>query len=1134
MSLQFNFAQTFLLDKSLVDGASEVALTKVDLYFWAKPAATGNKSGIKNPGVEVMILPCRNGVPVVNQIGAYRPTEPTEHGAKFAFYSGGQVARVEYDEIRASADGSIPTEFLLPSPAFVRTNQEYAIVIKFDGNETFRLHQAKVGDLYRGTKKVFPGPTSRFIGNLFSFIRTDSRAIGSGYGYSNTAVAANTSGSSALLYTSSQNLGITADDGTEVGAWSPIPGVDIKFKVYAARYAKNGVPLVSDPNVTANNLITTAADRAYVFNLPESVVSNNVIQLHTQVEPQEYVLFDRSQSVRKELMYGETVFQWQPSFPGGAASPLTFTVSPTANVHAQVNFTGVANVDYYKSTLAFANGSYAFANGKTLSQVGLQSLFVEGQGLVFKDANNDHEVRFIQAFLSNTIMKMDSAFTVPKTNVQMFVAPIAYIGDISPSYLYGQNRDMMVLYDSTADIDCRFTSKSMANVSVNAGGSGYSNSDYLLINGFERVANVVEGNYAATANLTTNSTGGITGVRLSNVGAGFVDATWLTGANVVVKTSASGVPSNTNSSGTGATFNFDIGSRLLSEFSESMFANTEVINLDAVRMKPEITVNNPVGTAFTIKHRTLFYKKKDDRAVSGFAYHVNTPAEQKATDTYSKIFKSHSLITSEDRVPVIPSRSNQFVTRFANGTSANTETIGELYSNSAIFLFEISSNNDFQATYFDPEIINSHYSNYIINREYTNEHTNFGKAWARHLSTKINLKEGRSAEDLLVYIAGYRPAGADFKVYAKLHNSHDTEEFDDKDWTLLEQIDGVGVYSSKDDSSDYVELTYNLPGYPNSEFTMFGSAAVQSGNATVTGTNTVFSALFLINNGGTGFANGDFVYAEPPVEAVPENGIYALGPSKRAEGVLTTNSTGGITSILVTDSGAGFISQANVTDISFANSTGGTSAGSTANVVYRPGVIANDLVKIYSPYFPATNYTVAVIESAANNSFVIKRNFGDLEANGAGSVSVNTTSANVVGTGTSFMTTFTPGAFLAVWANSTSYEVRKVASVSNNTLMTIDSSPAFSITGSGLNYATVETDAFANGSIAVTDLLVDKLYYPLQAYNNIQNANVARYHSESRAVFDNFDTFQVKVVMVSEDDINVPKMDTLTGVAVSA
>ena len=122
------------MDKSAVQNAAQVALTRVDLYFRAKPPATNNKSGIVNPGVEVRIVPCMWGVPVINQMGAYRPSEPTEHGARFNFYSGGQMARVEYNEILASGNAAVPTTFLFAQPIFVPTNAEYGIIIKFDGS----------------------------------------------------------------------------------------------------------------------------------------------------------------------------------------------------------------------------------------------------------------------------------------------------------------------------------------------------------------------------------------------------------------------------------------------------------------------------------------------------------------------------------------------------------------------------------------------------------------------------------------------------------------------------------------------------------------------------------------------------------------------------------------------------------------------------------------------------------------------------------------------------------------------------------------------------------------------------------------------------------------------------------------
>ena len=79
----FNFIQTFYLDSTAVKGAQEAAISKVNIYFRAKPKRRANKSGILDPGVEISIVPCINGIPVINEVGTIRPPEPTEHGARF-------------------------------------------------------------------------------------------------------------------------------------------------------------------------------------------------------------------------------------------------------------------------------------------------------------------------------------------------------------------------------------------------------------------------------------------------------------------------------------------------------------------------------------------------------------------------------------------------------------------------------------------------------------------------------------------------------------------------------------------------------------------------------------------------------------------------------------------------------------------------------------------------------------------------------------------------------------------------------------------------------------------------------------------------------------------------------------------
>ena len=88
-----------------------------------------------------------------------------------------------------------------------------------------------------------------------------------------------------------------------------------------------------------------------------------------------------------------------------------------------------------------------------------------------------------------------------------------------------------------------------------------------------------------------------------------------------------------------------------------------------------------------------------------------------------------------------------------------------------------------------------------------------GLGKSKYISKKISFGEGKYAEDVVVYLAGYRPAGTQIKVYAKLHNAADKEAFDDKSWTPLELKNNVDRFSTED-PKDLWEYTYGLPQFP--------------------------------------------------------------------------------------------------------------------------------------------------------------------------------------------------------------------------------------------------------------------------------------------------------------------------------
>lgn len=135
-----------------------------------------------------------------------------------------------------------------------------------------------------------------------------------------------------------------------------------------------------------------------------------------------------------------------------------------------------------------------------------------------------------------------------------------------------------------------------------------------------------------------------------------------------------------------------------------------------------------------------------------------------------------------------------------------------------------------------------------INNSATNETTRYGSALVRYISKPVVLADGLDAEDLKFYLTSYKPSGTDIKVYAKLLSNDDSDNFNDKDWTLLNQDTEANLFSDLADTDDYIEYEYSVPRTPPSS-EVNGRIATNS-NTTITGTNTTFT---------TDFSAGDLV-----------------------------------------------------------------------------------------------------------------------------------------------------------------------------------------------------------------------------------------------------------------------------------
>lgn len=91
-----------------------------------------------------------------------------------------------------------------------------------------------------------------------------------------------------------------------------------------------------------------------------------------------------------------------------------------------------------------------------------------------------------------------------------------------------------------------------------------------------------------------------------------------------------------------------------------------------------------------------------------------------------------------------------------------------------------------------------------VNNDDTDEDTNDGDAYSKYISRRVILDDGQESEDLRVYLTAQIPSGSSVKVYAKLLNDTDPQNFDDRPWLELDQTLPLAT-------SGFREYYYTLP-----------------------------------------------------------------------------------------------------------------------------------------------------------------------------------------------------------------------------------------------------------------------------------------------------------------------------------
>ena len=85
-----------------------------------------------------------------------------------------------------------------------------------------------------------------------------------------------------------------------------------------------------------------------------------------------------------------------------------------------------------------------------------------------------------------------------------------------------------------------------------------------------------------------------------------------------------------------------------------------------------------------------------------------------------------------------------------------------------------------------------------------------GNAKARYISRRVTLEDGFDAQDIKVWLNAYKPQDTDIKVYFRVHNAEDPEDFESKPYTLMTQeTDANLISASEADTYQYVFKSVN-------------------------------------------------------------------------------------------------------------------------------------------------------------------------------------------------------------------------------------------------------------------------------------------------------------------------------------
>ena len=275
------------------------------------------------------------------------------------------------------------------------------------------------------------------------------------------------------------------------------------------------------------------------------------------------------------------------------------------------------------------------------------------------------------------------------------------------------------------------------------------------------------------------------------------------------------------------------GGRIIGEKSGATANIASIDRYPVDNFKPSFLIGNPSGSTFTLDYKIA----NSANQLSSTSTNINLLQMNDSTAPGFILSRSVEVDTSKS--------SNLFGDRKKSVVANLNITV----SSAEIDRFSVpyATTRELDFYFYQNDINNVYTATRTVGlssiTDYDTETGANGLAKAKYISKVIKFAQDKRAEDIVVYLTGYRPANTEIKVYAKIHNAEDGESFQSKAWTPLVLKDNIDRLSSSTDPNDMYEFTYGFDTAPEFQVALPGTGAITYGSNSITTTSNHSATL---------------------------------------------------------------------------------------------------------------------------------------------------------------------------------------------------------------------------------------------------------------------------------------------------